>query len=279
MTANISDHLSTLLRWQVEMGVDEAIGNAPVNRLQPPEQPKTSPPEPPRQTPGVAERPASFTPAPKPSRPEPLPLESSDESVSTAQRIAAACDSVAALKAALADFDLCPLSKTATNMVFADGEPQSGLMIIGEAPGADEDRQGLPFVGVSGQLLDKMLAAIGRDRTSAYITNTIFWRPPGNRKPTPFETELCQPFLERHIELVAPKALVLLGGSAATAVLNTTTGITRLRGTWHTYEKDGLSIPVLPTYHPAYLLRQPALKREAWRDFLSLRSTLNSSSG
>ena len=274
MTAPPSGNPAALLHWQVEMGADEAVGETPVNRLQPPEPPQTSVPAP--QTQGVAERPASFTPAPPSTRPDPLPLEPADESVSTALRMAMGCTSVAALKEAVANFDLCPLSKTATNLVFADGNPDSGLMIIGEAPGADEDRQGLPFVGVSGKLLDKMLAAIGRDRTSAYITNTIFWRPPGNRKPTPFETELCQPFLERHIALVKPKALVLLGGSAATAVLNTTTGITRLRGTWHTYDKDGLSIPVLPTYHPAYLLRQPVLKREAWRDFLSLRSTLNS---
>ena len=149
-------------------------------------------------------------------------------------------------------------------------------MIVGEAPGADEDRQGLPFVGVSGKLLDQMLAAIGRDRTSAYITNTIFWRPPGNRKPTSFESELCLPFLERHIALTQPKVMVLLGGSAVTAVLETTTGITRLRGKWQTYTRGGVEVPVLPTYHPAYLLRQPALKREAWRDFLALKNRLES---
>ena len=278
---------SALLRWQVEMGADEAIGHVPVNRLAPQEPAFDTPTS--TEPAAVAEDPSTFSPqsvretagptaAPSPSRPQakapPPPLEPANESVSTARRVAMACETLDDLRAALMGFDQCPLATTATNLVFADGNPDSGLMIIGEAPGADEDRQGVPFVGVSGQLLDKMLAAIGRDRTSAYITNTIFWRPPGNRKPTTFESELCLPFLERHIELVNPKVIVLLGGSAATAVLETTVGITRLRGKWATYEKNGLNMPVLPTLHPAYLLRQPALKRDAWHDFLSLSAKL-----
>ncbi|MFN3232442.1 MAG: uracil-DNA glycosylase family protein [Alphaproteobacteria bacterium] len=272
------DDAAALLRWQVEMGADEAIGEEPVNRFE------AAPVRPPLPTTRPASTPASAeashgenrpVPPPQPATPtEPRPLEPADQSVSTARQIAMGCSSLDELRAALSRFDQCPLQATATNLVFADGNPDAGLMIIGEAPGADEDRKGLPFVGVSGKLLDKMLAAIGRDRSSAYITNTIFWRPPGNRKPTTFESELCLPFLERHIELVRPKAIVLLGGSAAAAVLETTVGITRLRGKWQDYNKSGLNVPVLPTYHPAYLLRQPALKRDAWRDFLSLKTRL-----
>jgi len=241
-----------------------------VNRL-------VAPPPPP----APAERAAVAAPrtaqAAAPGRaPQALPLEPVQESVSTARRIAQGCDSLEALREALTEFDLCPLRATATNLVFADGNPSSGLMLIGEAPGADEDRQGLPFVGVSGKLLDRMLAAIGRDRSSAYITNTIFWRPPGNRTPTPLESELCLPFLERHIELVRPRVLVLLGKQSAAVVLETTEGITRLRGKWKTYSKSGLDVPVMPTYHPAYLLRNAAAKRDAWRDFLDVRNRLES---
>lgn len=257
-----------LLRWQVEMGADEAIGDAPVNRL-------AAPPPPPQRT---AEPRATAAPAVQQTAraPQALALEPVQESVSTARRIAQGCKSLEELRDALARFDLCPLRATATNLVFADGNPDSGLMFIGEAPGADEDRQGLPFVGASGKLLDRMLAAIGRDRTTAYITNTIFWRPPGNRTPTSLESELCVPFLERHIELVKPKLLVLLGKQAVTVVLESADGITRLRGKWKTYTRNGLDLPVMPTYHPAYLLRNPPAKREAWRDFLDVKNRLES---
>ncbi|MGE0666652.1 MAG: uracil-DNA glycosylase family protein [Sphingomonadales bacterium] len=252
-----------LLRWQVEMGADEAIGDAAMNRLAAaPPPPKTDP--------------SATAPAPTVRAPQALPLEPVGESVSTARRIARDCNSLAELRDALAGFDLCPLRATATNLVFADGNPDSGLMLIGEAPGADEDRQGLPFVGASGKLLDRMLAAIGRDRSSAYITNTIFWRPPGNRTPTQLESELCVPFLERHIELVRPKVLVLLGKQSAAVVLETTEAITRLRGKWKSYSRGGLDVPVMPTYHPAYLLRHTPAKRDAWRDFLDVRSRLES---
>jgi DNA polymerase len=195
------------------------------------------------------------------------------ENARDAARNAASLDD---LRAALGRFDGISLRKTATNLVFADGNPEAEVMLVGEAPGADEDRQGKPFVGVSGQLLDRMMAAIGLDRTGFYITNVCFWRPPGNRKPTEAELAAQQPFVLRHIELVRPKVLVLVGGSSAQILLGTNEGITRLRGRWFEYRSDGLDtpIPALPLFHPAYLLRQPELKREAWRDLLKLRIRL-----
>jgi uracil-DNA glycosylase len=162
--------------------------------------------------------------------------------------------------------------------VFADGNPEARVMFVGEAPGADEDRQGLPFVGVSGQLLDRMLASIGLDRaTGFYITNIVFWRPPGNRTPTTNEIAVCLPFLERHIELVAPKVLVCLGGPSAKTLLGRAEGITRLRGQWHSYASPRMAAPIdaMAVFHPAYLLRSPAHKREAWRDLLEIRDRLN----
>ena len=197
--------------------------------------------------------------------------------VLSAREAARAAPDLAALKEALARFDGVSLSKTATNLVFADGNPKAKVMLVGEAPGADEDRLGLPFVGVSGQLLDRMMAAIGLDRTSFYITNVCFWRPPGNRKPTDLELAAQKPFVERHIELVAPRVLVLVGAAAAQGLLGTTEGITRLRGRWFQYRPGAgeQAIPALPIFHPAYLLRQPAQKRETWRDLLKLREVLS----
>jgi uracil-DNA glycosylase len=159
--------------------------------------------------------------------------------------------------------------------VFADGNPTAKVMLVGEAPGAEEDRAGRPFVGASGQLLDRMMAAIGLDRTSFYITNVCFWRPPGNRKPTDLELAAQKPFVERHIELVAPEVLVLVGAAAAQGLLGTTEGITRLRGRWFQYRlaENGPTIPAMPIFHPAYLLRQPAQKRETWRDLLKLQES------
>jgi len=196
-----------------------------------------------------------------------------------ARRLAAACTTLDELKSALEKFDGCGLKATAKNLVFADGNPNASVMLVGEAPGAEEDRQGLPFVGASGQLLDKMLAAIGLDRTSVYIANILPWRPPGNRKPTTQETLTCLPFIARHIELVAPKFLVLLGGTSASTLLDTTEGITRLRGKWQTYEAGTQRIDALPLYHPAYLLRQPAQKRDAWRDLQDLKKRLDAATG
>lgn len=180
------------------------------------------------------------------------------------------------LREALVKFDGCSLRQTAMNLVFSDGNPLSSIMLIGEAPGEDEDRQGKPFVGVSGQLLDRMLAAIGLNRTNTYISNVIFWRPPGNRSPTDAEIAACLPFVEKHIALIKPKILVLLGGVAAKTILRTKDGITRIRGRWTDYRSiDGTAIPCLPIYHPAYLLRQPAAKRQAWSDTLLLIKKVN----
>jgi uracil-DNA glycosylase len=187
--------------------------------------------------------------------------------------LAAAADSLDALRAAMAGFDGSLLRETATQLVFADGVATSGLMFIGEAPGADEDRQGRPFVGVSGQLLDRMLATIGLDRgRDFYITNIVPFRPPGNRTPTDAEIALFLPFIRRHIALVRPRHLVLLGGTAAKALLGARDGITRLRGRWHQITiEENLSLPALATWHPAYLLRNPAAKRDSWQDLLALQ--------
>jgi DNA polymerase len=176
-------------------------------------------------------------------------------------------------------FEGCALKRTATSTVFADGNPSAPVMVIGEAPGAEEDRSGRPFVGRSGQLLDRMLAAIGLDRArNVLITNSIYWRPPGNRTPTDAEVAACLPFVLRHVELARPKILLLSGGRAASAVLGRKDGITRLRGRWFDLELPGLpgKIPTLATFHPSYLLRSPLHKREVWRDLLALQTKLES---
>jgi uracil-DNA glycosylase family 4 len=266
-----------LLKLYIEWGADEAIEPTPQSRLgatllRPaiPAQ-KPSQPLPPAAAPQLSEQPiAAFRAAPTPAR----ALGPMDQAaVLSAREAARAAPDLAALKEALARFDGVSLSRTATNLVFADGNPKAKVMLVGEAPGADEDRLGLPFVGVSGQLLDRMMATIGLDRTSFYITNVCFWRPPGNRKPTDIELAAQKPFVERHIELVAPEVLILVGAAAAQGLLGTTEGITRLRGRWFQYRlgEGGPTIPAMPIFHPAYLLRQPAQKRETWRDLLKLR--------
>ncbi|MBM3602652.1 MAG: uracil-DNA glycosylase [Alphaproteobacteria bacterium] len=189
------------------------------------------------------------------------------------------CD-LAGLRDAVEAYEDCGLKTFATNTVFADGNPNAPIMLIGEAPGAEEDRLGKPFVGQSGQLLDKMLASIAVDRQNAYISNVLFWRPPGNRPPTDREIAQCLPFVEKHIALVAPKLLVLVGGIAVKAILQRKEGITRLRGQWHDYRNPAFgdnqpSIRVLATYHPAFLMRSPANKREAWLDMLKIKVALS----
>jgi DNA polymerase len=207
-------------------------------------------------------------------RPQPAAVPDGAQ-VARARELAREARTLDELREQLAAFDGCNLKFTAKNLVFADGNPGADLMLVGEAPGRDEDIEGLPFVGVSGQLLDRMLAAIGRDRRSAYIANVIPWRPPGNRTPTPIETEICRPFIERQIELAAPKVLVTLGNPSSKALLNTQVGIMRLRGNWQEHRAaGGLAIPAMPTLHPAYLLRNPAAKRLAWRDFLEVKARL-----
>lgn len=236
---------AALLAWHVEAGADEALSAQPVDWY------------------AIGSRPA-------PSVQEPaMPIAAGTDP--------AAITSLADLRAALERFDGCSLRHTATNLVFADGNPDADLMFIGEAPGRDEDRAGLPFVGVSGRLLDVMLGHIGRDRSSAYITNILFWRPPDNRQPTASEIAACMPFVARHIELVRPKVLVFLGATSAKTLLGRQEGITRLRGQWLTYmtPSTATAVPCIATYHPAYLLRQPAQKRQSWRDFLSIKLKLD----
>jgi uracil-DNA glycosylase len=270
----------SLLKLYIEWGADEAIEPTPQSRLGAtaiPAPARTLAAQPAPVPAQLSERPVEmFRPAPAAPRSLGGPLGAGDQAaVLSAREAARAAPDLTALKAALMRFDGISLSRTATNLVFADGNPAAKVMLVGEAPGADEDRMGLPFVGVSGQLLDRMMAAIDLDRTSFYITNVCFWRPPGNRKPTDLELAAQKPFVERHIELVAPKILVLVGAAAAQGLLNTTEGITRLRGRWFQYAlgENGPAIPALPIFHPAYLLRQPAQKRETWRDLLKVKES------
>ena len=184
-------------------------------------------------------------------------------------------DNLDRLKKSIHNIKNCNLKDTATNMVFSDGNPKSKIMFIGEAPGADEDRQGIPFVGLSGKLLNKMLSSIELSRSEVYITNIIPWRPPGNRQPTIQETAVCLPFIQRHIELINPKVLILVGGTASKTLLVRKEGIMRLRGRWFDYQKsDKTVIPALSIFHPAFLLRSPAQKINAWKDLLAIRSRL-----
>jgi uracil-DNA glycosylase family 4 len=256
-----------LLRWYVEMGADEAIGEAPIDRTRPPATPPVAPA-------GRAAAPAIVAASARPVASAGNSSGAAGEAVATA--LAQAATTLAELESAVSAFDGCALRQTATNTVFGDGNPAARLMLIGEAPGAEEDRLGKPFVGRSGQLLDRMLAAIGIDRTAAYITNVLYWRPPGNRKPTPAEIAACLPFVQRHVALIRPAVLVLCGGTAASTMLATTEGITKLRGRWFELTVAGLEQPVqtIATYHPSYLLRSPERKREAWRDLLTIQEKL-----
>ncbi len=248
-----------LLHWYLDAGVDETISDKSVDRFRAPEAPKQAVPP----------------PQPPPAEPREAPGGANGE-VTAAVRLAQAADTVDELRDALASFDGCALKKTATNLVFTDGNPEAPILFIGEGPGAEEDRQGLPFVGPSGRLLDRMLASIGLERSGVLISNTVFWRPPGNRTPTSHETAVCLPFVERLIEMVDPKVLVALGGPAATALLAQTDGVGRLRGRWFSYSTPGLPRPIEATalYHPAYLLRSPGQKRLTWRDLLEIKKKL-----
>ncbi|TYC67617.1 uracil-DNA glycosylase [Stappia sp. BW2] len=196
------------------------------------------------------------------------------EIIAAARDLAASAPTLDELRKCLSSFEGCNLKLTAKKLVFADGNPGAKLMFVGEAPGRDEDLQGLPFVGRSGQLLDRMLAAIGLDRSSAYIANVVPWRPPGNRTPTPQETEICKPFILRQIELVNPDVLVFLGAASAKTLLGVQDGIRKMRGRWMTYPCKGRDISAIATYHPAYLLRSPLEKRLSWRDFLAIKQKL-----
>jgi len=197
-----------------------------------------------------------------------------DAAVVEARAAATQAETLDALRAALERFEGCALRATASQLVFADGKPGARVMFVGEAPGAEEDREGLPFVGRSGKLLDRMMAAIGLDRGSVYIANIVPWRPPGNRTPTPPEQAICLPFIRRQIELANPDVLVCLGGPAAQALLGITDGITKARGRWFEFDTGTRTIKALATFHPAYLLRSPAAKRLAYRDFLAIKKAL-----
>jgi uracil-DNA glycosylase len=259
-----------LLRWYQDAGVDETIGDDPGALGRP------------RKAVAPA-APVQMAPPPQPVQPAPAPqvravgaaavLPGSDAATGDARRIAAGCNTLEELAAALAAFDGCGLKATATQMVFADGNPESDIMIVGEAPGAEEDRLGKPFVGQSGKLLDRMLAAIGLDRTTVYISNIVNWRPPGNRQPNAAEIAISLPFIERHIALMQPKILLCAGGTSAAALLATREGITRIHGRWFDRSFPDLPAPVptMPIYHPAFILRQPGMKRDVWRDLLVLK--------
>ncbi|MEM9330000.1 MAG: uracil-DNA glycosylase [Pseudomonadota bacterium] len=265
-----------ILEWYVEAGVDVMLEDVAINRFAESEASRQA-----------GKRTKAFTEAKSEPKQARVPLETSAQSAhipdagsaETAREAANSAKDLEALRNIMSAFTGCNLKRTAKNTVFADGNPHSGVMFIGEAPGRDEDLQGLPFVGRAGQLLDRMLSAINLDREKAYITNVIPWRPPGNRTPTPQETEICRPFIERHIELVKPKVIILLGGSSAKTLLQTKDGIMRLRGKWSEVETPHSQTKAMPTLHPAYLLRQPAHKKLAWQDFLKVRQLLNELSG
>jgi DNA polymerase len=285
--------LAALLRWYADMGVDCALGETPVDRFAlslrspppaseaaetveslPPDASDFAPFEPARR-PAPAAPPLS--PPPPPPRPSfaPAAALSHDSAAASAREQAESAQSLEELRARLAGFDGCALKNSATQLVFADGAPDARIMIVGEGPGAEEDRIGRPFVGRAGQLLDKMLEAIGLDRAKVYIANVVPWRPPGNRTPTPQELALCLPFIRRQIELVAPDFLVLLGASAAQTLLGEKEGIMRLRGHWRDYPCGDKVIRALPMLHPAYLLRAPMKKAQAWRDLRALKHALD----
>jgi uracil-DNA glycosylase family 4 len=248
-----------LLNWYVAMGVDAPLDEIPHDRL--------------------AEARAALGPAAPPPAPEPttrpaFAAADAGDVAAQARLLARSASTLDELRTLLEQFDGCALRTTAKSLVFADGNPQARLMFVGEAPGAEEDRLGLPFVGRSGQLLDRMLAAIGLDRSGCYIANIIPWRPPGNRTPTPQESAVCQPFIARQIELADPDILVCLGGPSAQALLGLKDGIMRSRGRWSEYDTGTRRIRAMATLHPAYLLRQPLQKRLAWRDFKAIRAAL-----
>jgi DNA polymerase len=272
------DNIREIMEWYVEAGVDVLLEDAPIDRFsEVPPPPRQKAKSATRQTaPSPAERlaqKAENSPRPAPSaRPQTTLPDSAV--VDMARSAAAKAMSLEDLKQAMASFDGCNLKRTAKSLVFADGNPEARIMLIGEAPGKDEDMSGLPFVGRAGQLLDKQLAAIGLDRTTSYITNVIPWRPPGNRTPTPQETEICRPFIERHIELINPDVILMLGGSSAKTLLKTSDGIMKLRGKWSEIKTEKTSVKALPTLHPAYLLRQPLHKRLVWQDLLALKQHL-----
>jgi DNA polymerase len=266
MTPDRAPNVQQLLAFYLEAGVDCALMDEPVNRLSDPDN-----------VPAAVTPPKIARPLPAampPARGEAAPAP--EAAIMQAREAARTAPSLEVLRDLLEKFDGCALKSTATRLVFADGNPQARVMFVGEAPGREEDIEGLPFVGRSGQLLNRMIGAIGLDRTSAYITNVIPWRPPGNRTPTPQETQICLPFIQRQIELVDPDVLVTLGNPSTQTLLSVREGIMKTRGRWFDYDTGTRKIRALATFHPAYLLRSPSYKRLAWQDLRSIAKMLES---
>jgi uracil-DNA glycosylase len=279
MNADPAD-LRAILAFYVEAGVDAALQEEPVDRfagdaqLAPASAPhKTSPASEAAAKPTRAPLLAGANPRPAPPAPLDAPL-AADAAIMAARELARSAATLEDLRALLDTFEGCGLRKTAKQLVFAAGNPKARVMFVGEAPGREEDIEGLPFVGRSGQLLDRMMAAVGLDRTNAYIANVVPWRPPGNRTPTPQETQTCLPFTLRQIELADPDVLVCLGGPSAQTLLGIKDGIKRSRGRWHAYHTGTREIRAIASFHPAYLLRNPIEKRFVWRDFLAIKKAL-----
>jgi uracil-DNA glycosylase len=272
LTPEPAPTVSQLLAFYLEAGVDCALAEEPINRLAEPEKPadlKATAPS------GDASPPRAVKTAPAAViAPSSEALLAPDAAIATAREAARTATSLEVLRDMLEKFDGCALKSTATRLVFADGNPVARIMFVGEAPGRDEDIEGLPFVGRSGKLLDRMIAAIGLDRTKVYIANVIPWRPPGNRTPTPQETQICLPFIQRQIELVDPDILVTLGNPSTQTLLSTREGIMKTRGRWLNYDTGTRTIRAMATFHPAYLLRSPAYKRLSWQDLRTIAKAL-----
>ena len=265
MTPDRPPTVQELLAFYLEAGVDCALMDEPVNRIAEAGVAASSAPP---QSVAVRTAPVAMPAVRTEAAPAP------EVAIQSAREAARTAPSLEALRAMLEQFDGCALKSTATRLVFADGNPRARVMFVGEAPGRDEDIEGLPFVGRSGQLLNRMMAAIGLDRTTAYIANVIPWRPPGNRTPTPQETQICLPFIQRQIELVNPDVLVTLGNPSTQTLLSVRDGIMKTRGRWFDYDTGSRVIRALPTFHPAYLLRSPSYKRLAWQDSRAIARAL-----
>jgi uracil-DNA glycosylase family 4 len=271
LTPEPAPTLAQLLTFYLEAGVDCALSEEPIDRLSDSGQGDAlKTPSPATETIAArALRPASTSMA---AKAEPMPAP--DAAIATAREAARTAASLEILRDMLEKFDGCALKSTATRLVFADGNPKARIMFVGEAPGRDEDIEGLPFVGRSGKLLDRMIASIGLDRSKVYIANVIPWRPPGNRTPTPQETQICLPFIQRQIELVDPDILVTLGNPSTQTLLSTREGIMKTRGRWFNYDTGTRVIRALATFHPAYLLRSPSYKRLSWQDLRAIAKAL-----
>ncbi len=270
---NATRNVRELIAFYLDAGVDTLVGEAPVDRFA--DEPAPAAPVPsPRPPASFTRREAANNPAGAAAANIAAAPPSPEAAITSAREAAKSAQTLEALRALLESFEGCMLRTTATQLVFADGNPKGRVMFVGEAPGRDEDLAGVPFVGRSGKLLDLMMGAIGLDRTQVYIANVLPWRPPGNRTPTPQETATCLPFIRRQIELADPDILVCLGQPSTQTLLGTKEGITRTRGRWFKFDTGSREIRALATFHPAFLLRSPLQKRFAWRDFLAIKKAL-----